>query len=73
MSEKEKAEELVNEIRLILMDTEYGDEILCTSVAIQMAHVVADNVIKTLNSLGYTDYYYRVVYWINVKEKLEEI
>lgn len=46
---KEKAEELVNSYRIILMneDTECGNEILCTSIAKQCASIAVDEILKT--------------------------
>jgi len=42
MTPKEKAEDLVNQFRMILMDedTECGNEILCTSIAIKNALIL---------------------------------
>lgn len=47
MIPKDKAESLVDRFRVILMDedTDCGNEILCTSIAIQHALIVAQNVI----------------------------
>ena len=42
MTPKEKAEDLVNQFRMILMDedTDCGNEILCTSIAIKNALIL---------------------------------
>ena len=42
MTPKEKAEDLVNQFRMILMDedTDCGNEILCTSIAVKNALIL---------------------------------
>ena len=44
MTPKEKAEDLVNQFRMVLMneDTECGNEILCTSIAIKNAVITVE-------------------------------
>ena len=44
ISPKQKAEELVNQYRMILMDedTDCGNELLCTSIAIKCALLTAN-------------------------------
>lgn len=51
MTAKEKAEQLVNSYRVILMseDTECGNEILCTSIAKQCAIIAVDEIIEQNN------------------------
>jgi hypothetical protein len=53
MTPKEKAEQLINSYRIILMneDTECGNEILCTSISKQCALIAVDEIIK--NNLEY--------------------
>jgi hypothetical protein len=48
MTSKEKAQELVDSYRIILMneDTECGNEILCTLIAKQCALIAVDEIIK---------------------------
>lgn len=50
MTPKEKAEELVNSYRIILMneDTECGNEILCTSIAKQSALITVNEILEAL-------------------------
>lgn len=52
MVPKDKAEELVNEFRVILMDedTECGNEILCTSIAIKHALIVVREKIEIIDN-----------------------
>ncbi len=53
MTPKEKAEQLINSYRIILMneDTECGNEIICTSISKQCALIAVDEIIK--NNLEY--------------------
>jgi hypothetical protein len=46
MSAKDKAEKLVNEYRIMLMqtDTDAGEEILCTSIAKECAMICVDEI-----------------------------
>jgi len=48
MTPKEKAKELVNSFRMILMneDTDCGNEILCTSIAKKSALIAVDEILK---------------------------
>lgn len=50
MNPKEKAERLVNQYRMILMneDTECGNEILCTSIAIKNVLVMIEEIQEVL-------------------------
>lgn len=51
MTSKQKAEELVTKFKLILMneDTECGNEVLCTNIAIECAKAVAEEVKEVLD------------------------
>jgi hypothetical protein len=53
ISPKEKANDLVNTYRIILMDedTECGNEILCTSIAIKNALVAINQMILMIDGL----------------------
>lgn len=64
---KEKAEDLVNSYRIILMneDTECGNEILCTSIAKQSALIAINELIKATTPLTST------YYWEEVKKEIE--
>jgi hypothetical protein len=50
MTTKQKAEDLVNSYRIILMneDTECGNEILCTSIAKQCAIIAVKEILEGL-------------------------
>jgi hypothetical protein len=71
-STKEKAEELVNSYRIILMneDTECGNEILCTSIAKQCAIITVDEIFNN-NNLFCT--YFKNDYWLQVKQEIEKL
>ena len=53
MTPKEKAQDLVDKYRNLLMDedTECGNEILCTSIAIKAAEITVDEAHELLNKL----------------------
>ena len=68
MTPKEKAEDLVNQFRMILMDedTECGNEILCTLIAIKNALICVDEIYNaTSNNINN--------YWLNVRYELEKM
>ena len=69
MTHKEKADQMVNEYRMILMneDTECGNEILCTSIAVKCA-LVAVNEILNVGFMDTNDLYEN---WHQVKKELE--
>jgi hypothetical protein len=54
MTTKEKSEELVNQYRMILIneDTNCGNEILCSIIAIKSALIAVDEILKA-NELNY--------------------
>ena len=70
MTPKEKAVILTNIFKLILMDedTDCGNEILCTSIAIKNAMIVVDEVLKATSNNSKEDYY-----WLNVRYELEKM
>jgi len=70
MKAKEKAEDLVNQFRMILMDedTECGNEILCTLIAIKNALICVDEILKATSNNSKEDYY-----WLNVRYELEKM
>ena len=80
MTPKEKAEDLVNQFRIILMDedTECGNEILCTSIAIKNALICADEVLMRV-PYGNNDVAkwitddLTVDYWVQVRKELREM
>jgi hypothetical protein len=54
MTSKEKAEELVNKYRMIFMgeDTDCGNEILCSLVAIKNSHIAVDEVLEFMDKFN---------------------
>jgi len=76
MTPKEKAQDLVNQFRIVLMDedTECGNEILCTSIAIKNALITVDECIKLANLMdGRFSFDNEIEYWNEVKEELEKL
>ena len=51
MTPQEKADNLVNQYRIILMteDTDCGNEILCTSIAIKNSLIAVDEMISVID------------------------
>jgi hypothetical protein len=75
MTPKEKAIDLINSYRIILMneDTECGNEILCTSIAKRCALIAVGYIITSnphSNPFN-TDVYSTINYWQEVKEEIE--
>lgn len=68
---EQKATDLVNSFRMILMneDTDCGNEILCTSIAIEHATIVADEVLQALDAYSV----FEIEYWRTIKKKLEKM
>jgi hypothetical protein len=68
MTPKEKAEELVNKYRTILMDedTDCGNEILCSIIAIKCAKIAVDLIL--LDCLDILE-----KYWREVKSEIEKL
>jgi hypothetical protein len=71
MNQKQYAESLVNQFRNILMDedTECGNEILCTMIAIKNALICVDEIIKS-NPRNPVQYSNTVGYYKEVKQEL---
>lgn len=69
MTPKEKAKELVDEYRLILIksNTDAGEEILCTLLAKECALVAVEEVFSNNTDESKHDY------WIEVKEEIEKL
>jgi hypothetical protein len=69
MKPKDKAIELVDSYRIILMneDTECGQEILCTVIAKQCALIAVDNV------LWMASHYATIDYWNEVKQEINKL
>jgi len=80
MTSKEKAEDLVNQFRIVLMDedTECGNELLCTSIAIKNALISVNEIIQSISKiegiekLGVIELN-ELEYWSNVKRELEKL
>ena len=80
MTPKEKAEDLVNQFRMILMDedTDCGYEVLCTSIAIKNALILTYEVGKRVpyqnksNRKEIKDDL-TVEYWADVWEELKQM
>ena len=71
MTPKEKAEDLVNSFRMILMneDTDCGNEILCTSIAKKNALIAVDEIINLAIDVNELDYWF----WQGVKQEIEKL
>jgi hypothetical protein len=67
MSAKDKAIELVDTYRIMLMnsDTECGEEILCTVIAKKAALIAVDEIVKYFESYVILDY------WNKVKKEIQ--
>jgi hypothetical protein len=78
MTCQEKAQELVSTYRLVLMneDTECGQEILCTTIAIKCAIIAVDEILKSNPCSEGSDraFDFRwvddTIYWEQVKQEL---
>ena len=71
MTPKEKAQDLVNRYRVILMneDTNCGEEILCTTIAKKIALTTVDEIASVISQ----GVLLRVVYWDEVKQEIENL
>ena len=71
MIPKEKAQDLVNRYRAILMneDTDCGEEILCTTIAKKIALTTVDEIASVISQ----GVLLRVVYWDEVKQEIENL
>jgi hypothetical protein len=69
MKPKEKAEELVNQYRMILMDedTDCGNEILCSIIAIKCALIAVDEILNTCVEFSHGRY------WEDVKQEIKKL
>jgi len=75
---KDKAEDLINQFRMVLMneDTDCGEEILCTSIAIKNALISVNEIILELLKIyccGENDIEYVVQWYKEVKQELEKL
>ena len=71
MTPKEKAQDLVNRYRAILMneDTNCGEEILCTTIAKKIALTTVDEIASVISQ----GVLLRIVYWNEVKQEIENL
>ena len=74
MTPKNKAEELINSYRIILMneDTECGNEILCTSIAKQCALIAVDEILRSHHNL-YGVNNKQVKFYSEVQQEIEKL
>ena len=72
MTPKEKAEDLVNQYRMILMDedTNCGNEILCSLIAIKNALIAVDELIEEVK---YWTPDIRKRYYEDVKQEIQNL
>ena len=74
MEAKEKAAELVNRYRMILMDenTDCGNEILCSLIAIKNSHIAVDEILEFMDKFNIDmEYKYQAKWWRKVKFELD--
>lgn len=74
MKAKEKAEELVNKYRIILMDedTDCGNEILCSLIAIKSSHIAVDEILDFMDKFNIDmEYKHQAKWWRKVKVELD--
>jgi hypothetical protein len=73
MKPKDKAIELVDTYRIMLMnsDTECGEEILCTVIAKQCALIAVDEVIQAMDNIMLPNPFKQ--YWNKVKQKIQAL
>jgi hypothetical protein len=73
MKPKDKAIELVDSYRIMLMnsDTECGEEILCTVIAKQCALIAVDEVIQAMDNVMLPNPFKQ--YWNKVKQKIQAL
>ena len=73
MSAKDKAKELVDTYRIMLMnsDTECGEEILCTVIAKSCALIAVDEIIKQCWDYRDIDLQASYDYWKEVKQEIQ--
>jgi hypothetical protein len=72
---KEKAQELVNTYRMILMDedTDCGNELLCTSIAIKNAVVAVNEIIDAIDWHEFETPNKELNYWLDVRKEIKKL
>jgi hypothetical protein len=75
MSAKDKAIELVDIYRIMLMnsDTECGEEILCTVIAKKAALIAVDEMLKQCWDYRDIDLQASYDYWYEVKQEIQQL
>ena len=78
MKAKKKAIDLVNQFRIVLMDedTECGNELLCTSIAIKNSLITVDEILSelaTIHCYGENDIEDSTQWYKEVKQELEKL
>jgi hypothetical protein len=73
MKPKDKAIELVDTYRIMLMnsDTECGEEILCTVIAKYCALIAVDEVIQAMDNVMFPNPFKQ--YWNKIKQEIEKL
>ena len=66
MTVQEKAEKIVNQFRVILMneDTDCGNEVLCTLIAKKSALLTVDEIMKVEQAV-------KMAFWKQVKKQIQ--
>lgn len=74
MTPKQKSNDLVDQGRIILMneDTDFGNEILCTLIAVKFAKIIVKEMIESVDER--THYAHKKLkYWYEVLKELDEL
>ena len=74
MGPKEKAEDLVNQFRMVLMneDTECGNEILCTTIAMKNAIICVKEIVEMQKNIS-LNFDFNIKYWTEVIEEISKL
>ena len=76
MTPKDKAQDLVNQFRIVLMDedTDCGNELLCTSIAIKNSLITVAQLINEYPSFPRGTWEEsRALYWLDVRCELNTL
>lgn len=74
MTPKEKAEDLVNQFRMVLMneDTDCGEEILCSLIAMKNAIICVKEIV-TMQDKVTLNFQYNKDYWADVIKEINNM
>lgn len=74
MTPKEKAEDLVNQFRMVLMneDTDCGEEILCSLIAMKNAIICVKEIVAMQDKVT-LNFNYNKDYWANVIKEINNM